>query len=256
MKEWEILSRGTCFYLERQKTVGVKVVKNKFFLTCSHIVAPWKWPNYYSDDWLKYVNESHVKYTLDFHKRGVGTARVVFDQGPRLHPSRDLAALTITGADELQATLGAVCKTQGRPPLEPAQLLRRGRGPGPPALEDLKLSVLGYEVVEPDLFQELSESCEGTEGEVCDDKRIQVPFSTAATFKQRLGPQTFLNPSIAVSDGVCGGPVLTEANECIGMVEGAVPSSGPPGLAGAVAVVEAQELEAFVDGLPGIDDQL
>lgn len=34
-------------------------------VTASHVLAPWKWKNYYPHPWLDIVNQEHVRYSID-----------------------------------------------------------------------------------------------------------------------------------------------------------------------------------------------
>ena len=71
-------------------------------LTCSHVVAPWKWPKLYPDEWLRHVNEKHTHYTIEMrYDHGV-----FINQGdlhPKVyhHSSRDLAAMHIEMEDDI-----------------------------------------------------------------------------------------------------------------------------------------------------------
>ena len=63
-------------------------------VTSSHVVAPWLWPKYYSEEWLKCVNEKHTYYTLEL-RHDDGTFLVQEELLPRSfhHASKDLAVL-------------------------------------------------------------------------------------------------------------------------------------------------------------------
>lgn len=37
----------------------------------SHVLSPWKWPQYYGQEWLKEVNEEHVRYSLEVYGSSV-----------------------------------------------------------------------------------------------------------------------------------------------------------------------------------------
>mmetsp|Transcript_28560 Transcript_28560/g.37391 ORF Transcript_28560/g.37391 Transcript_28560/m.37391 type:complete len:288 (+) Transcript_28560:301-1164(+) len=267
MKEYEILSRGTCFYiskrLKEKEKADTTYQTNRLFLTCAHIVAPWKWPNYYPEEWLQFVNESHVKYTMDFHKPEIGTTRIVFDN-VELHPTRDLAILSVDGNDELTSTLASICKTHDQPFLDPVTLMKDKEA------INSKVSVMGYEVKDlesldnsdlQDLPQLNDDQINGKEME---DNRLQVPFMTEGLLKCRIGSQTFVEPRHPVNDGVCGGPVVNTEGKCIGMIEGSVPITSkqqnvncPPSnllqkqVEGNAAVIDADVISAFVKDVYG-----
>jgi hypothetical protein len=60
----------------------------------SHAVAPWRWPKYYSNDWLSYVNEKHTHYCVELRQED-GSFLTQSELIPRSyhHPTRDLAIL-------------------------------------------------------------------------------------------------------------------------------------------------------------------
>ena len=63
-------------------------------VSTSHNVAPWRYPKYYPYDWLKFVNEKHVYYTLEvrFPDGSFCTQLDLLCESFH-HKKRDLAAL-------------------------------------------------------------------------------------------------------------------------------------------------------------------
>ena len=41
-------------------------------MASSHVLSPWLWPKYYGQDWLRLVNEEHVRYSLEVWGSGDG----------------------------------------------------------------------------------------------------------------------------------------------------------------------------------------
>lgn len=66
------------------------------FVTVSHTVAPWRWPNYYPLEWVQCVNEKHTHYTIEL-RADDGVFLTQLELLPRSyhHPSRDLCVLHI-----------------------------------------------------------------------------------------------------------------------------------------------------------------
>lgn len=58
MAAYEMLCRGTTFCVKPSKS------KQLYFLTCSHIAAPWRWPKLYPLPWLEHVREENVRCVL------------------------------------------------------------------------------------------------------------------------------------------------------------------------------------------------
>lgn len=67
MAEYEILSRGTAF------CVASATGESPVFVTCSHVIAPWRYPKYFQEPWLKFVNEKHIRCTVEIPEVGVSS---------------------------------------------------------------------------------------------------------------------------------------------------------------------------------------
>ena len=100
MRDFEVLCRASAFLIRAKEWRKEKGVVSGFafsayiVLTVSHVVAPWKWPKLYPDEWLQFVNETHTHYTVELrHEDGVFMNQS--DMQPKVfhHPSRDLAVL-------------------------------------------------------------------------------------------------------------------------------------------------------------------
>ena len=63
-------------------------------LTTSHNLAPWRFPKYYPDKFLEYVNEKHIHYTLEV-RNGQGDSISSIDVLPHSfhHRHRDLGLI-------------------------------------------------------------------------------------------------------------------------------------------------------------------
>ena len=63
-------------------------------MTCSHVVAPWKWPKLYPDDFLKYVSEKHTHNTVEFRELdGMQFYQAELIPKAYHHPTRDLCVM-------------------------------------------------------------------------------------------------------------------------------------------------------------------
>jgi hypothetical protein len=60
---YEMLCRGTAFSVKSD-------TGRAHLMTCSHIVAPWRWPKLYPLPWLKFVNEKHTLIVLHLTEVG------------------------------------------------------------------------------------------------------------------------------------------------------------------------------------------
>ena len=90
MQDMDILCRSSAFVLPVHNKEKFKE-KSLHVITCSHVVAPWKWPKYYPAEWLQAVNESHTYYTVEV-RHSDGVFHTQLDLLPRVyhHPTRDL----------------------------------------------------------------------------------------------------------------------------------------------------------------------
>ena len=70
------------------KSKSPNTFPHKFhILTCAHVVAPWRWPQYYKQDWLAHVSERHMQYTVDIRDPSGGfLGHTVLSPTTYLHP--------------------------------------------------------------------------------------------------------------------------------------------------------------------------
>jgi len=70
MKEYELLSRGTAFCLSLP---GPPPSPSKVVLvTCSHVLAPYKWRQHFKEPWLEFVKNEHVECRIQAWKQAEG----------------------------------------------------------------------------------------------------------------------------------------------------------------------------------------
>lgn len=69
-------------------------------------MAPWRFPKYYPDEWLRHVNESHTFYTVEIrHTDGMFLCVLDLDAAAYHHKSRDMAILHLENEQESMDTL-------------------------------------------------------------------------------------------------------------------------------------------------------
>ena len=84
-------------------------------VAASHVLAPWKWGNYYSQPWLQQVKPEHVVYSLevfDPQKPQEALAKFALNPYPIHHPEgRDIALIHLKQEEEgtLIVNVGSVC---------------------------------------------------------------------------------------------------------------------------------------------------
>lgn len=187
MKQMEILCRGSAF-LVPVKDKSNKLGKAFHLITCSHIVAPWKWKNYYPQDWLQAVNQSHTYYTAELrHEDGVFATQIELLPRTFHHQKRDLAILHIENeesASEIFESLQADALTLNPKPFSATE----------------RFSFFGHEVKGP-------VAQDGT------DLRKPIPRSTMGQFEFATAHQSFVKTGRLLTDGMCGGPVCSEISD-------------------------------------------
>ena len=92
MNDFDILSRASGFLINASDPS--KFGRKYHFVTASHTVAPWRWPKYYPQDWIKSIDESNTYYTLEYRSQdGIFITQIPFLCRSYHHMTRDLAVL-------------------------------------------------------------------------------------------------------------------------------------------------------------------
>lgn len=92
-------------------------------MASSHVLSPWMWPQYYGQDWLKMVEQEHVRYSLEVYgcKENGGSvqegkldgkfepiAKFALNPYPIHHPNGlDVAVIHLKGEDEGESACGS-----------------------------------------------------------------------------------------------------------------------------------------------------
>lgn len=230
MVEFEILSRASAFFV---KCSNSSAFQSRFHLvTASHVIAPWRFPKYYPDDWLQFVNQSHTRHTIEFRDEdGFLTMETQLSPKSYHHTTRDLAVLHLD--DEEQAL--EVFEMEG---VEPQDLLKRELVEG----EDLNFH--GHDVAIPAAFgvdanidayigEDSNSHIDSTE-----DCRQPKPQIVKGFFFSQSAHQFFARTNPILKYGMCGGPVTAKSSQTLtagsmsrtsftssvcGMLEGIVP---------------------------------
>jgi len=245
MKDLEILCRGSAFLIP---SVSKEFSHKYHVVTSSHVVAPWRWPQYYSSDWLQMINENHIHYTVEVRDDD-GTFIVQKDCRPQgyHHPSRDLALLHLeidTKPSQFHPEAGLLIETG----LQPLSLYKERDGQSVPPVGS-SLSFHGHEMISPPFM--LGGERERGKGEEEEDNRKPEPRVVSGRLGTRSKHQVFATTSTSLTDGMCGGCVLSEeretAGEVVGVVEGIVPLDYPlEAVRGMAVFVESPVISEFI----------
>ena len=70
-------------------------------VAASHVLAPWKWGNYYTQPWLQHVKPEHCVYSLEVYDSTKSLAKFALNPYPIHHPEgRDLALIHLKQEEE------------------------------------------------------------------------------------------------------------------------------------------------------------
>jgi len=279
MKEFEILSRASAFLVKSRFNGAGPAAKHKFpqgrlkpiagaagangekgvhtfvpryhVVTASHVVAPWLWPKYYPDEWLRYVNQSHTHYTLELrNEEGVFVTQSECFPVSYHHRNRDLAVLHLedeAGSFKMLQDLDfhvpelllppSLALAQGSPLQGQASgfpsseqssseslyhFLRKGEvvnlvdssGVGDASAAGKRLEFVGHDVSDA--------KADASGG----DARRCFPLSTHGHVHGRTQAQLFCQTARPLTEGMCGGPVLTRISAAQSVTPAAVTNAG------------------------------
>jgi len=234
---WELLSRASAFLLPLPEsplsgTGGSRVV----VVTSAHIVHPFKFPKYYPESehpWLHLLTPDHVRTKFEVRdSRGALLSALPLRKQVWAHPTLDVALALPKSGEELLRHISAA----GREPHVTSLALKPL-----PLLQDQNHLPIHTHFVGHTLLPETEE-------------QDQVPTVMSGillggtgdgrAFARTWDPSSPNEPR-ALEMGMCGGPVLDKAGECVGCVEGVV-SSGPPMLQGSAVIITADRIHSFV----------
>jgi hypothetical protein len=247
MADFEILCRASAFLV---RSNNPQYPAKFHLLTASHVVAPWRFPKYYPDEWLRYVNQNHTQYTLeirDDHGVMLGTSSIL--ASTHHHSSRDLAVMHL----EDEASADQIFEAHG---VEYQNISQRE------LVEGEVIEFHGHDVEMPPSMSNESKSDGQPASSVTsvgdnagsDDTREPIPLTVYGHFVASTAKQFFAQTKPVLTYGMCGGAVIakssssitangviktTTASSVCGMLEGIVPLDSPS--------EQHRGLAAFVD---------
>jgi len=232
MTEFQVMMRSSAFIIKS----SLDKEPHYHVVTASHNVAPWKYPKYYPEEFMRYINEDHVYFTVELRNADSGEMIVAGDLCPYSyhHKDKDLAIL------HMQVEMESLNK-----------------------LKPFGFEMLDIEDYQPNDGEELifhghevyDRSAAGLSDE--DTIKLSAPRTVKGSLLGRSDYQTFCRtPEVHLWQGMCGGPIVGVRGSICGMVEGIVPTDHPSDeLRGAVSMIEANDILKFVkDVEEGSDD--
>jgi hypothetical protein len=204
MKDYELLSRGTAFCLSQPGPLrsASKVV----LVTCSHVLAPYKWRQHFKEPWLDFVKDEHVEYRIQVWRQEesdpsngqLGAETRV--QGMSIyHHNLDLCVLPIH-----QNTVDAYELM----PLE-------DRDQRDPLAEGEELTFLGFPSATNSPGEEQHKKLGGLAPR-------RVRGRALASIRDKQG-RTYAKTEERLAVGMSGGPVLDRHGRCCGIFQGILP---------------------------------
>mmetsp|Transcript_12419 Transcript_12419/g.18206 ORF Transcript_12419/g.18206 Transcript_12419/m.18206 type:complete len:464 (+) Transcript_12419:98-1489(+) len=226
----------------------------------SHVLAPWLWPEYYPQPWLKSVNQEHCIYSLEVYSTKTNPETTTTNDETKVdnfvakfslnpyaihYPEKELDLAIIHLKNEEGAL--RLMQEQGVEVMH----LRDDLNHKKPFEEGDTVYFEGFEVTEDAtknlLDASTAEDMRETQPE--NDTRVFVPHNDSgvllAATTARFLAKTALRP---LPEGVCGGPTIDEDGRICGIVEGIVPIPHEnEKLAGAASFVPSFRIHQFLD---------
>lgn len=208
MKDMEVLCRGSAFLVRTKAWKADPNMKPNFHvLTASHVVAPWRWPKLFPEEYLRHVNEKHTHYTVEMRYPD-GLMFCQGDMHPRVfhHGHRDMASLYIGPETE-------IVEHYSENGLEIGLDLLSDKSPKYPLQVGQELHFHGHDVVaappsETRIWTENEEIPIEMRDESTYDRRV-VPTMFKGKLQGRTANQVFSTTlPFILPVGMCGGPVL------------------------------------------------
>ncbi|GMH98223.1 hypothetical protein TrVE_jg14262 [Triparma verrucosa] len=226
MKSYEILSRASCFLLNPSETTKIESTKEvpPIVLTSQHVIRPFHFPKYYPEPWIQFISQSDIKIFLEIRSP---TGQILLKtelQHPHHHSSRDISILEFP------------------PNSLPPPSLKISRLNSSPFTPHLPITCSGHVLSSQDEDTSSSPSSPSL-----------LPLFVPGKLTYTSPSQSFASTKKILTMGMCGGPVLNNNNDVIGMVEGIVPKGASKDdlLEGMVAFIGGNVIEEFVEGYGG-----
>lgn len=211
-------------------------------MASSHVISPWLWPQYYGHDWLKAVEQDHVRYSLEVlggkttggsdgggeggeeeamamgHDGRLGgsyrpLAKFALNPYPIHHPNEmDMAVIHLKDEDSALKHLINL----GIQPLHLPTAHEFNTSEDPVFDPGERVLFQGFEVfeankVDDELLPSLTDAKKKNKSNDApqDDERMFHPYSSLGTLMY-AAPDQFLarTPAGTIPEGICGGPVI------------------------------------------------
>jgi hypothetical protein len=225
MKSHELLSRGTAFCLLHNPqhspsspppaaaaAASASSSNNLVLVTCSHVVAPYRWRSYFKESWLEFVKDAHIECQVQLwsSKKKAFKHKILLRTGPpTYHPTLDLCAWQL---DEKESALRDVMT-----PLE-------CRLDSPPTQGE-DLTFMGFPI-----DGDTNKTHTHTSGDSSMDVRGLHRVGAQAldtTIRDKEG-RYYAKTEERLAIGMSGGPVLDNEGRCCGLFQGILPRPPSP----------------------------
>lgn len=234
MLKYKMLMRGSAYIIRRNS--GSNFPFQYHIITCRHNIAPWIYPKYYPDDFLRSVDEKNVCHTIE--TRGLDGQWITMNLLYPIiyhHLELDIAVLHLIDEDKsIESLLKAnmqICENATTEEIKQRQD---------------NLEFYGHNVIHS---ENSSES----------DFLVPYPLDTTGEIQHITKTQFFASTKLLLSQGMCGGPVLVDRLDetspgsfevckvSAGFTEGIVPlDSQHLPLRGCAAIIKSDDVKSFL----------
>jgi hypothetical protein len=211
-------------------------------VAASHVLAPWKWGNYYTQPWLQQVKAEHCVYSLEVYDKHKPLAKFALNPYPIHHPEgRDLALIHLKQEEEALAQLQKLG----------VDILYR-RDDETPFEKGQDIVFDGFVVTEENTTNQDDFSASNHKmnpnDDDDDDTRIFLPYTETGQLLFGNSDRFLASTPTPLPEGLCGGPAIDQDGKVCGVVEGVVPEHfDDEKMAGAASFIPSIRLGEFID---------
>jgi hypothetical protein len=212
-------------------------------VAASHVLAPWRWKDYYPHDWLQVVKQEHCIYSLEVYDTAKQEALAKFALSPyAIHHPEQLDV----GIIHLKQEESALKHLKGLD----VQVLNL-RDPEHRFEKDEKVTFEGFEITEQEQTTDqtsIGQLSVAKKNESQDDTRIFVPFTETGNLIHASTDRFLAKTDRTLPEGLCGGPTLDENDRVAGIVEGIIPKDHTDKkAAGAASFIPSFRIQQFLE---------
>jgi hypothetical protein len=209
-------------------------------VAASHVLAPWRWKDYYPHDWLQSVTQEHCVYSLEVYDPEKTEPLAKFALNPYvIHHPNDMD-LAIIHLKQEESTLRHL-KDLG---VEVMHL----RNDDNNFEEGENVVFEGFEIADDAPITDFASIDVKSKKEKTEDTRVFMPYTVPGTLFVATTERLLATTDVPLPEGLCGGPTIDKDGTVCGIVEGIIPKThDDERLAGAASFIPSFRIQQFLD---------